>query len=229
VSTDAAKTVRHPISRWYLMPAVERVAAALARSSVRPGHLTACGLISATAAAGVILLYPQSMPLAAVLALAAWFFDRADGRLARLQNTESAWGAWLDANVDELVDLGLHVAVAAAASRQIGSDWPWLLLVGFLFGKYLLMHGLATERESTHANPDVSCGCAHQIADPSGPPSFVRRLYHLPGNTDVRVHLLIVAMLTGWLVVELAFVAAYYNLRWFVRYVLVARRLRGAA
>jgi phosphatidylglycerophosphate synthase len=223
LSTDALNQIRHPISRWYLLPAVERLAVALVNSRVRPGHLTVCGLLSAMAAVCVLLFSPQLMPLAAVLTLAAWFFDRADGRLARLQNTATRWGAWLDANVDELVDLGLHAAIAAVAARQMQSDWPWLLLVGFLFGKYLLMHGLGTEKDATGCETGVGS------SNKSEPESRVRKLYHLPGNTDVRVHLLIAAMLSGWLVAELALVAVYYNLRWMVRYLLVAKRLRGAA
>ena len=54
---------------------------------------------------------------------------------------------------------------------------------------------------------------------------WLRAAYHTPGNADVRVHLLAVAWLTGWLGAELAVVAVYYNLRWIARYVLVARRL----
>jgi hypothetical protein len=55
----------------------------------------------------------------------------------------------------------------------------------------------------------------------------LRTLWHLPGNADVRLHLLIVALLGGWLTSELAVVAAYYNLRWIAGYLLVARRLGG--
>jgi hypothetical protein len=39
---------------------------------------------------------------------------------------------------------------------------------------------------------------------------------------------LLAALCTGWLTAELALVALYYNLRWIVRYALVARRLGGA-
>ena len=59
------------------------------------------------------------------------------------------------------------------------------------------------------------------------PLAVLRRLYHLPGNADVRLHLLVAALLTGWLAAELILVAVYYNLRWMARYVLVARRLGG--
>jgi hypothetical protein len=119
-------------------------------------------------------------------------------------------GAWLDANTDEIVDLGLQLSVATAAARMSGSNWPWIWLVLFLLGKYLLMHGLSCERDDTASTLAV---------DVETHPSWLRRLYHLPGNADVRVHLLAAALLSGWLTEELAFVALYYNLRWLVRYV----------
>jgi hypothetical protein len=195
-------------------------------------------------------------PLAAVLVLAAWFFDRADGQLARLQGTTSALGAWLDANVDELHDIAWHVALAFAAASQIASPWPWLLLLSFLGGKYLFMHGLMTEQSVARAKTDVVQGrIAQEITSthPSPPrgrgqgegagnaaviswailassgAGWLRSLYHLPGNADIRIHLLIAALVTGWLTPELALIAIYYNLRWIVRYGLVAHRLRGVS
>jgi hypothetical protein len=47
----------------------------------------------------------------------------------------------------------------------------------------------------------------------------------LPGNADVRVHLLAMLLLIGWWTAELLLVAVYFNFRWIARYVLVARRL----
>lgn len=210
---------RYPISRWYLLPAAGRLAAALAPTRVRPVHLTFCGLLAAAAAAAVLAWRPQAIPLAAALMLTYWFFDRADGLLARRQQTVSAWGAWLDGNVDELVDVVLHVATAAVVASQVAASWPWLLLIAFLAGKYLLMYGLALEE---HARKQPAAVPA--AAKRSG---LLCRAYHLPGNADVRVHLLVLALATGYLAAELALVAVYYNLRWIVRYVLVARRLGG--
>jgi phosphatidylglycerophosphate synthase len=179
-------------------------------------------LLAATVAAAVLVLRPDAAPVAAAMVLAAWFFDRADGLLARRQQTASAWGAWLDANVDELVDVALQIAVAAAAATLTGSALPWALLIAFLVGKYLLVCGLALE-EKDREGRERSCD------SDDGPASgrWLRRAYHLPGNADVRVHLLVLALVTGWLTAELALVAAYYNLRWIVRYVLVFRRLGG--
>ena len=196
-------------------------------------QLTIAGLIAAAAAAGVLVCRPEAMPVAGALVLICWFFDRADGLLARRQQTASAWGAWLDANVDELVDVGLHVAVAHVAAVQMAAPWPWLLLVAFLAGKYLLMHGLMTEEHEKQKEIDFSltsndlCAPRKHAGRTRSMSHFLRGAYHLPANADVRVHLLLVALMTGYLTAELAVVAVYYNVRWIARYVLVARRLGG--
>ena len=244
----------YPISRWYLRPAAAWLAARLAPTPVRPGHLTACGLLAAAAATAVLVWRPQAMPLAALLVLVYWFFDRADGQLARRQQSVSAWGAWLDANVDELVDVVLHVATAALIAAQLAAPWPWWLLVAFLTGKYLLMYGLAMEEHAAATAdplsssklwervagversepPDARISGGSLALDPGHPAGgrgeaggWLRRAYHLPGNADVRTHLLVLALATGYLAVELVWVAVYYNLRWLLRYALVARRLGG--
>jgi hypothetical protein len=46
----------------------------------------------------------------------------------------------------------------------------------------------------------------------------------LPANADVRIHLLVLALLSGWFTTELAVVATYYNVRWIARYPLVIAR-----
>ncbi len=210
---EARRDERYPFSRWYLRPAAGWLAAVLAPTAVRPNWLSAAGLL---------VWRPDLGPWAALLVLTAWFCDRCDGRLARLQGTASRLGAWIDANVDELEDLGLHVAVAATASAQWNAPWPWGLLVAFLVGKYLLMYGLAAENDLARAELRST-----SVASAPAPQSWLSHLYHLPGNADVRVHGLAVCLACGWLVAELACVAAYYNLRWIVRYVLVARRWGG--
>ncbi len=205
---ETERALRHPLSRWYICPLAARFAKCLVPGPVRPWHLTLAGLGCGIVAAWCVAS-PVSLPsAAAVLVLAAWFFDRADGILARRLGLCDRRGAWLDANTDEIVDLGLQVSVAIAAARVSGTNWPWIWLVLFLLGKYLLMHGLVNERSDTATSA------------PAAPASetWLRQLYHFPGNADVRVHLLAAALLTGWLTEQLAIVALYYNLRWLVRY-----------
>jgi len=213
-------------------PLAGRLAGVLAPTRVRPVHVTLCGLLWSMAGVATMMARPALAPLAAGLVLGGWFCDRLDGQLARRQGTVTRWGGWLDGNVDELADLALHVATAWAAARGLASSLPWFLLVAFLAGKYLFTYGqnleehLRTSRlpggTSTH---DFGLLCSGPR--PAGGAYWLRTLWHLPGNADVRLHLLVLALLSGWLTVELAVVAVYYNLRWIAGYLLVARRLGG--
>ncbi|HEY5315532.1 MAG TPA: glycosyltransferase [Pirellulales bacterium] len=207
---------RHPISRWYVCPLADYLSRRLAKSPINAAHCTLAGLAIAMLAGILVLAAPQSwLPLAALAVLAAWFCDRLDGPLARRQRTSDPRGAWLDANSDELVDLGLHVCVAARVSQATMSSWPWLCLVGFVCGKYLLMYGLGTEPGAQPASNSEPCSAAR---------TRMRWLYHLPGNADVRAHLLALGLATGCLGLELALVAVYYNVRWLLRYAAVVVR-----
>lgn len=213
-----------PISRWCWRPWGRALAERLAPTNVRPAHITGLGLLAALAAAVCLVAWPQGHLLAAALIAAAWICDRTDGPLARLQQTATPLGAWIDANVDECVDLGLHVAAALAAWRLSDTPWPAVWLIGFLFGKYLLMYGLALSDAAARAGGAIDSPAVDDR------PQGLRWWYHLPGNADVRVHLLIAAAATGLFTWELALIAVYYNLRWPLRYVLpVLRSVRGPA
>lgn len=219
ISTDMRRA-NYPLARWYLWPLAGRFADALVSTSVRPWHLTCCGLGFGLAGAAVIAQDAYPSAWAALLVLLAWFCDRADGQLARRQRTVSLWGAWLDANVDELLDVLWHVAIAMVVSERLGHALGFLLLAAFLGGKYLFMYGLSVE-------PRAASEAAVVVDSPSVPKlhRLARSLYHAPANADIRVHFLVVALATGWLAAELVAVASYYNLRWIARYALVARRL----
>lgn len=220
VSHERKRAKNYPIARWYLRPLAETVAEYLAGTSARPIHFTLAGLGCATIAATWIVARPAHCSLAGCLVLAAWFCDRTDGLLARRQASGTPLGGWLDANIDELVDLGLHIAMALAAHSISGSSLPIVALVAFLGGKYLLMYGLGSEPTSkAEAQP------ATEISSES----WLRGLYHLPANADVRIHLCALAILTGQFTLELAVVAAYYNLRWLARYALVYCRWQGVS
>lgn len=215
-SDEQRRAANYPISRWYIRPLAGWAARALSASSVRPWHVTVCGLLCGLAAAMLLIADAAWAPAAAMLVLAAWFCDRTDGQLARWQGTASSFGAWFDANVDELLDVALHVGLASAAAASGSASW--LLFAAFLSGKYLFMHSLATE-------PRAEAKTASHAARVG----WLRRIYHLPGNADVRIHLLLLALVTGLFAAELTLVAAYYHFRWLARYPLVLRRLRAAA
>jgi len=225
-SSERARARCYPIARWYLRPAAGWFARRLARTGVRPSHVSAAGFLAALLAALAMVQGPGVSFTPALCVLLYWFFDRADGQLARCQGTASRWGIWLDGNIDELADVGLHTAMAATLAAQTGAAWPWWLLIAFLAGKYLLMYGLALEQHAARKKTLLSP--TRSTPDELEPWSL-RWAYHLPGNADVRIHLLIAALLTGWWAVELALIAVYYNIRWVVRYRLVSQRLGDRA
>jgi len=216
---EARRARNYPISRWYLRPLAGIASRYLMRSSLQPCHVTWCGFGCTLAAAATILLAPAYCAVAAALIMAAWFCDRLDGQLARRQGTASAYGAWLDGNLDELADIALHTAFAFAAAAQWGNV-AWWLWGAFVSGKYLFMYGLASENsDAVDAAPTPVTTSGH----------WATPLYHLPANADVRIHLAMAAAYSGAWGVELAVIAAYYQFRWLARHVLVARRLRREA
>lgn len=100
-----------------------------------PDQLTLVSGALTTAGALVVALVPPSWAsgaLAAVLMLAGYAVDSADGQLARLRGGGSPAGEWLDHVVDVAKTCGIHVAVAVAAYRH--ADLPAAaLLVPMLF------------------------------------------------------------------------------------------------
>ncbi|MBI1903545.1 MAG: CDP-alcohol phosphatidyltransferase family protein [Planctomycetia bacterium] len=259
---EAARDRRHPISRFYVQPLAQLVAAVLCGTRVRPWQVTLLGTALAAGAAAV-LVAGGSLFWAALFVWLAWLCDRVDGKLARLQGTSSKLGAWLDANLDELSDVGLHAAVAwrlFVSPGEIGMVAPWLF-AAFVAGKYLFLHGTWTEpkvavslretkRESTvsrrvteadHAEHD-GCATLHHAErdgygrDGYGRDGYVARLrraalglFRLPGNADVRLHVLLAALLSGFLLTELTAVAGYYLVRWLARLAIAPRRMAGSA
>ncbi len=243
---------RHPISRWYLLPLLNRITPHLAESALRPVQLTAMGLLL-TVMAILFLIAGWNCSAAGAIWL-AWVCDRWDGKLARRQGTATRWGAWFDANIDELCDLGLHVGIAFAASLAAWHHLlhfvapaqplanvhlfsvllPWLLLSGFLLGKYLMFYGQGQSAGIADRCGSAGAAGANLPSAPAGDLQFAddreslaRRLYHLPGNADVRLHVLVLAVACGWLVAELTLVAAYFSLRWIVSGLRTRRRLLG--
>ena len=235
---EQARAGNYPLSRWYLRPLAGLLAARLAKTRVRPWHVTLVGFSLAVTAGVLIVVNASLLPISALLALGWWFCDRTDGQLARRQGTASTLGAWLDGNLDETVDLGLHAAMAYAAALQ-GSAYAWPLLIALFSGKYLLMHSLMEPKvvKSLRELTDLPKG-SPLVADEQRPlrsrrlaerVDYFKTLYHLPGNADVRTHLMVLALATGHITAELAVIAIYYNLRWIARYPLVIARARREA
>jgi phosphatidylglycerophosphate synthase len=209
-----------PLGRYWAFPMAERMAAALAPTRVRPNALTllAAGLMLAAAVVVALGWSSVIIRLAAALAMAlALVLDTADGRLARLQGTTSAFGRWLDQVLDELADLALHAAIAWAMFQGTGN--PLWLLAGIAYssGKYLFM---VQSQEGTALDDEVHG--ARLTTLPAVPPRpavrapslrVLRSLVAMVGHADLRWHLWIVLAALGRLDLALLAYAAYFPLR----------------
>ncbi len=203
------RTTYQPLGAYWAFPLADRLSARLCETRVTPNALTlaagflmltACGLIAA-GSAGIATQLGAALLLAAGLVL-----DTADGRLARLQGSASAFGRWLDQVLDELVDLTLHGSIAWAVFRASGQ--PGWLVLGMLYagGKYLfLVQSLTGQTLESHA--------AHAGSAAATSANPLRSLVQLAGHADVRWHLWIVLAALGRLDLALAAYAFYFPAR----------------
>ena len=82
----------------------------MGRLGLPPSFFTLSGLVLAGVAYSV---YPASPFKAALIGTAASLTDFVDGAVARYQQSQSAWGNYLEAIVDRLVELTLLLAMAS--------------------------------------------------------------------------------------------------------------------
>jgi phosphatidylglycerophosphate synthase len=209
-----------PLGKYWAFPLARSLAERLRTTWIRPNHVTVAAAALMLLAAGLVAAAGSGWfaRVGAALALAlALVLDTADGRLARLQGTTSAFGRWLDQILDELADITLHVAIAWAAYIATGSAW-WLGF-GMLYGsgKYLFMVqsllGEELEREGTvaashraslnHSASRVRLGQLGRLA------ALVRSV----GHADIRWHLWIALAIAGRLEIALAVYACYFPAR----------------
>lgn len=106
------------------------VARALLRAHVRPNHLTLVGLgVSILAACAFA---QGSLRTGAVLLTLAGLFDFFDGSLARLANSVSTFGAFLDSVADRYSDLVVLLGVVLYYHRAIDTTGVFLTMVALV-------------------------------------------------------------------------------------------------
>ncbi|HEY1786207.1 MAG TPA: CDP-alcohol phosphatidyltransferase family protein [Pirellulales bacterium] len=210
-----------PLGKYWAFPLARRLAERLGPTSVTPNTLTLiAGILMFSAAATVSIgLDGWIGRVAVALCLAlALVLDTADGRLARLQGTSSAFGRWLDQVLDELADMALHAAIAWAAFDRDGR--PLWLLLGIIYasGKYLfvIQSLLGDELErSNNSGIALPSAAGHQSRTDRRRTGFDRLagLVRLAGHADIRWHLWIVLAIAGRLEFALAAYAVYFPAR----------------
>jgi phosphatidylglycerophosphate synthase len=214
LSADEELTRRltyQPIGKFWAFPIAEWLAERLRPTRVRPNAVTMASAALMLGAAAGVAVGATGPAAAAGIALAmaiALVLDTADGRLARLQGTSTAFGRWLDEFLDEMVDLALHAAIAWSAFARDGRP-VWLLLgIAYASGKYLFRVqsslGDELERRTNRVHlPMTSRARGRGIA----------ALVRLLGHADIRWHLWIVLAAFGRLDVALVAYAIYFPVR----------------
>jgi phosphatidylglycerophosphate synthase len=191
-----------PIGRFWAAPPALALAKALAPTAIRPNHITLAAGAAMLAGSAFVAFGPTTMASQVVPALAialCLIFDTADGHLARLQGTASEFGRWLDANLDELGDMALHAAIAWSAYAR--SEWVGM---AYAAAKYLFVFGTTSAESAGGSRGELSITIR---------PGLVRRLAHLVGHADIRLHVWIILAAVGRLEWALAAYAAYFAAR----------------
>ena len=87
------------------------VARLLLRLGVSPDAVTLVGTVGVCG--GALFFFPRGDLLVGVLVITAFVFsDLVDGHMARLGNTSSAWGAFLDSTLDRFGDAAIFAGLA---------------------------------------------------------------------------------------------------------------------
>lgn len=110
--------------RWVNRGLGRRAAAAAYVARMTPNQVTALSGLLSLGGMLVLALAPASPPAAcgaALLLLAGYALDSADGQLARLLGGGSRAGEWLDHVIDAVRLPLFHLAVAVAVLRESGS------------------------------------------------------------------------------------------------------------
>jgi phosphatidylglycerophosphate synthase len=148
------------------------IAAVAFHARLTPNAVTGISAVFTFTGIAVLALVHPSWPmgvLVALLLVAGYAFDSADGQLARLRGGGSPAGEWLDHMVDALKIASLHLALLIGWYRFGYVDrGPWLLLpiafsvvsVVLFFGTLLnealrTQHGARTRAAHTDARPSV--------------------------------------------------------------------------
>ncbi|MCQ2001740.1 CDP-alcohol phosphatidyltransferase family protein [Arthrobacter zhaoxinii] len=117
-------------------PAGRAVAAALRHTRLTPNHVTLAGAVC-TYGSLVWLAFGAAADLSSALVgallVVGYILDSADGQLARLQGTSSAFGEWLDHALDNGRITVMHVAAFCFLARTTDYDHIQLAAVCGLF------------------------------------------------------------------------------------------------
>jgi CDP-diacylglycerol--glycerol-3-phosphate 3-phosphatidyltransferase len=94
---------------------LQHIVRALSLSHIHPNMLTAIGLLINVVAA--VLFAQGSFFWAGIVVIGAGLFDMVDGRVARVTNTVTPFGAFFDSVIDRYSDMALYIGLLVYYAR----------------------------------------------------------------------------------------------------------------
>lgn len=195
----------------------------LTRGKITPNMVTTVGLVAHLPIAWLIA---TNHPLKAALLLIIFgLFDSLDGQLARLQNRASSAGMLLDATTDRLKEVILYLGIAwwgiNMASPNYGPSfwvneirWATLSVIVALGGSLMVSYVKAKGETA--------------LKDAKLSPNEINRLFQDGiARFEVRIAILIIGLLSGWLPLAVYLVAALAWLTVVTRLIKITRKLNG--
>lgn len=193
-----------------IMKPIARGLNSVSGGRITPSQVTIFGLLAHLPIA--YLIARGKFDIAAVLLVIFGLFDALDGELARLQKNDSSFGMFLDSVTDRMKEIFLYAGICyflASDAHAYYAVWAVLALGGSMLTSYMNAWGEAVLKK--HGNSGDSVNQAFR----SGLLRF-----------EVRMFLLVVALLTGRLDVFVVFVAVFAWLTALQRLGKIARKLR---
>lgn len=179
---------------------------------ITPNMITITGLLAHIYIAWLIA--QRSFVIAAILLIIFGLFDTLDGQLARLQKTASSAGMLLDATTDRMKEVLLYTG-AAYALLSVGNDTAAVWAVAACGGSLLVSY-VKAKGETAMKSSKLSANEINRIfAD-----GFL--------CFEVRMFLLVLGLLSGYLGTTIVVIAVLAWLTSFQRLYLITKKLNDA-
>ena len=125
------------IARTWGARILEPVAGLLARLHITPNQATVFGFLLTVGVS--LIIAAGNLPLAGWLLIATVAFDAVDGTLARMTDSVSPFGAFLDSTLDRWAEIALYFGLAWYFTRT-GQDYAVLLAMAALAASLMVSY-----------------------------------------------------------------------------------------
>jgi phosphatidylglycerophosphate synthase len=133
--------VEEPIDVWVHRPPAYVLARLLVPTPISPNMVTVCSIaLGCAAGASIFASFRGHLPLAGVLIFSSAVFDCADGQLARLRKSSSAFGRMLDGMADLVVSSVVVGGGAWLVLRKFEQP-TWLFAVALVLTVLTILTG----------------------------------------------------------------------------------------